>query len=80
MTVKKHRFSPRKLLVASAGVAAVSFVGIGSCSTSSVANLPAPPSCEVAPDDPFCTGPHPDAATDAGPDAETAEDSGSGAG
>ena len=67
--VPKRRRGGRKLLVASVGVATVSFVGVG-CSTTSVANLPAPPSCEVAPQDPSCIGPHPDAGADAGTDGD----------
>ena len=50
----------RRILVASVGVATASFVGVG-CNMTSVANLPAPPSCQVAPQDPECYGPKPDA-------------------
>ena len=63
----------RKLLVASLGVASLSFVGAESCN-SSVANLPAPPSCLQMPKAPYCTGPSPDAGTDAGKDAQTTPD------
>jgi len=65
MSIKIRPRVARKLLVASAGVAAVSFVGVG-CDHTSVANLPAPPSCEVAPTNPYCVGPKPDAGRDAG--------------
>jgi hypothetical protein len=54
----------RKLLVASVGVATLSFVGVR-CSCTSVANLPAPPSCLEQPQDPYCYGPKPDAGMDA---------------
>jgi hypothetical protein len=54
----------RKLLVASVGVATLSFVGV-ECSNTSVANLPAPPSCLERPNDPFCLGSRPDAGVDA---------------
>ena len=70
MLPKKRSRTGRKLLVASIGVAAVSFVGVACSSTSSVANLPAPPSCEIAPNDPYCIGDRPDAGDDAAvPDA-----------
>lgn len=74
MRVKVQILKARKILVGSVGVAAVSFVGAG-CSRTSVANLPAPPSCDVAPNDPYCY-PKPDAASDApdgGADAEAAD-------
>ena len=60
----------RKLLVASLGVASLSFVG-AECN-SSVANLPAPPSCLQMPKAPYCTGP--DASADAGEDAKSTPD------
>ena len=63
----------RKLLVASLGVASLSFVG-AECSNTSVANLPAPPSCLQMPKAPYCIGPHPDAGADAGEDAKSTPD------
>jgi hypothetical protein len=60
----------RKLLVASLGVASLSFVG-AECSNSSVANLPAPPSCLQMPKAPSCSG---DAGVDAGKDANSTPD------
>ena len=55
MSLKIQILKARKILVASVGVATASFVGIG-CGGTSVANLPAPPSCDVAPDNPYCVG------------------------
>jgi len=75
MSVKAKVRKARKVLVASAGVAAVSFVGVG-CHMGSVANLPAPPSCDVAPTDPYCIGNRPDAGPDAGADAGNSADAG----
>jgi hypothetical protein len=66
----------RKLLVASLGVATISFVGVECSSTSSVANLPAPPSCLQMPQNPDCYGPRPDAGVDAGKDAKSSSDAG----
>ena len=63
MSMKVHVRKARKILVASVGVAAVSFVGIA-CDSTSVANLPAPPSCDVHPNVPDCIGPKPDAGAD----------------
>ena len=57
----------RKLLVASLGVATVTYVGTN-CSGTSVANLQAPPSCDVAPTNFYCV----DAGVDADPDATDA--------
>jgi hypothetical protein len=54
MSIKIRARLGRKLLVASVGVASVSYVGHG-CSMTSVANLAAPPSCDVQPTDPYCT-------------------------
>ena len=71
MSAKVRPRRGRKLLVASAGVASISFIGVG-CSGTSVANLPAPPSCEVAPSAPYCHDAGTDAADashDAGADA-----------
>jgi len=53
----------RKLLIASIGVATVTYVGTN-CVVTSVANLQAPPSCDVAPTDPYCTGGKSDADAD----------------
>lgn len=64
MSLKVQVMKARKILVGSVGVATVSFVGVG-CQMTSVANLPAPPSCEVQPNDPYCYGPKPDAGADA---------------
>jgi hypothetical protein len=55
MSLKVHIRKARKVLVASIGVATVSFVGVG-CGGTSVANLQAPPSCDVAPTSPYCVG------------------------
>lgn len=63
----------RKLLVASIGVATVTYVGTN-CSLTSVANLQAPPSCDVAPTNPYCTGAKGDAGDDAAQDAADAAD------
>jgi hypothetical protein len=63
--MKTRTRTVRKLLVATVGVATVSFVGAG-CNNASVANLMAPPSCDVAPTNPYCTGPKADASADAG--------------
>ena len=67
----------RKLLVASLGVATLSFTGACGSNHTSVANLAPPPSCDVAPNDPSCIGRH-DAGSDgasgdapASPDATT---------
>ena len=65
MSLKVHVRKARKILVASVGVATVSFVGVA-CDNTSVANLPAPPSCDVAPQNPYCTGG--DAASDGNSD------------
>jgi hypothetical protein len=73
MSLKVHVRKARKLLVASMGVAAVSFVGTA-CDQTSVANLPAPPSCDVAPNDPHCYGPKPDAGDAGASDAADASD------
>jgi hypothetical protein len=62
----------RKLLIASIGVATVTYVGTN-CSVTSVANLQAPPSCDVAPTNPYCTDPKSDAAGDADQDAGDAD-------
>ena len=69
MSLKVHVHKARKVLVASVGVATVSFVGLG-CAVkhTSVANLPAPPSCDVAPNDPNCIG----GPIDGGPDTPDA--------
>jgi len=67
MSVKARGRKARKILVGSVGIATVSFLGVG-CSGTSVANLPAPPSCEVAPQNPYCIGAKPDAGTDAAPE------------
>jgi hypothetical protein len=66
MSLKVQVLKARKILVGSVGVATASFVGIN-CSRTSVANLMAPPSCEVAPNNPWCYDP--DAGTDAAKDA-----------
>ena len=63
----------RKLLVASLGVATLSFVGV-ECSNTSVANLPAPPSCLQMPQNPSCYGPRPDAGVDAGSKSDAGAD------
>ncbi len=73
MSIKVQVLKARKILVGSVGVATVSFLGTA-CSSSSVANLMAPPSCEIAPQNPDCIGPRPDAGTDGG--AHTAADAG----
>ena len=52
MPAKVRRRKGRKLLAASVGVASMSFVGVG-CNIG-VANLMAAPSCEVAPQNPYC--------------------------
>jgi hypothetical protein len=73
MSIKVRPRVGRKLLVASVGIAAVSYVGIG-CDHTSVANLPAPPSCDVQPSNPYCVGKKPDAGADGATDASgTAE-------
>jgi len=79
MSVKARVRKARKVLVASAGVAAVSFVGVG-CNMGSVANLPAPPSCDVAPSIPYCIGPKADAGADSGntPDGGGSDGAGDG--
>ena len=64
MSLKARGRKARKILVGSVGIATVSFLGVG-CRGTSVANLPAPPSCEIAPQNPYCIGPKPDAGTDA---------------
>jgi len=68
MSLKIQVLKARKILVGSVGLATASFVAIG-CSSTSVANLPAPPSCDVAPTDPYCVGRDggSDAAAGAGP-------------
>jgi hypothetical protein len=68
MSIKIRPRLARKLLVASVGVAAVSYVGVG-CDHTSVANLAPPPSCSVQPDNPYCYGPKPDAGPDGGDEA-----------
>ena len=67
MSLKVQVLKARKILIGSVGVAAVSFVGVG-CNRTAVANLPAPPSCEMEPTNPYCWGAKPDAgdAGDAG--------------
>jgi hypothetical protein len=74
MSMKVHVRKARKLLVASVGVAAVSFVGVA-CDHTSVANLPAPPSCDVHPEVPYCIGVRPDAG-DGGDAKDDAVDAG----
>ncbi len=56
MSLKARGLKARKILVGSVGIATASFVGVG-CSSTSVANLPAPPSCEVAPKIPTASVP-----------------------
>jgi hypothetical protein len=73
MSLKAHGRKARKILVGSVGIATASFIGVG-CRGTSVANLPAPPSCEVQPLNPYCIGPKPDAGTDA--PADVAADKG----
>jgi hypothetical protein len=62
----------RKLLIASIGVATVTYVGTN-CGVTSVANLQAPPSCDVAPTNPYCTGGNSDAGGDADADQDAAD-------
>jgi hypothetical protein len=73
MASSPHPRRGHKILVASVGIATMSFVGIG-CGSTSVANLMAPPSCDVAPTNPYCL-PSPDSgmdsATDSGLDGAT---------
>jgi hypothetical protein len=72
MAIKIRPRLGRKLLIASVGVAAVSYVGV-ECDLTSVANLPAPPSCDVAPNNPYCIGQKPDAGGDGGGTTDGAE-------
>jgi hypothetical protein len=75
MSVKPRARPGRKLLIASVGVATLSFVG-ADCTNTSVANLPAPPSCLERPEDPYCYGPRPGPgdAGDAGADGDASPD------
>ena len=69
MSLKVQILKAHKILVGSVGVATVSILSAG---CSAVANLMAPPSCEVAPHNPGCIGPPPaDAGKDAGRDLGT---------
>jgi hypothetical protein len=71
MSLKVQVLKARKILIGSVGVAAVSFVGVG-CNRTAVANLPAPPSCEMEPTNPYCWGAKPDAG-DAGDVGDAAD-------
>ena len=64
--MKVQILKAHKILVGSVGVATVSILSAG---CSAVANLMVPPSCAVAPHDPGCIGPRPDAGHDGGNDA-----------
>jgi hypothetical protein len=70
MAIKVRILKTRKILVASLGLATLSFTG-AACDTT-VANLMAPPPCQLDPKVPDCIGPHPDSGTDAGTDANDA--------
>jgi hypothetical protein len=66
MSLKVQILKAQKILVGSVGVATLSF--LAGC-RSAVSNLMAAPSCDVAPNAPYCIGPRPDAKPDTRVDA-----------